>query len=134
MKIITNPQILSAFWAAWAWLAAVAYWDKTPEQLDPVVRMIPGERIFVTWVMVAVLLTVGALCRHHVIGRWIRVAGLVLTTWLLVAWSAAYIYEALMGQNRMWVSGKNYLFLAIAAMATSPFIGRDPRSRHGREE
>lgn len=134
MKIITNPQILSAFWAAWAWLAAAAYWDRTPTQLDPVMRIVPGEHVFVIWVATAVVLTIGAACRHPTIGRWARITGLIITTWLLIAWATAYTYEGITEQSRMWVSGKNYVFLAIAAMTTSPVMGRAARRRNETEE
>ena len=82
MKIITNPQILSAFWAAWAWLASAAYWGTTPSQLDPVARLVPGQHIFLGWVVTAAVLTVGAVCRHRTIGRWARITGPVSYTHL----------------------------------------------------
>lgn len=134
MKIITNPRVLSAFWAAWAWLAAAAYWGTTPTQLDPVARLVPGQHIFLGWVVTAAVLTLGAVCRHPVIGRWARIVGLIITTWLLLAWATAYIYEGVAEGTRMWVSGKNYGFLAAAAMAASPIMGRDTRSRHEKEQ
>ena len=127
MKIITNPRVLSAFWAAWAWLAAAAYWGTTPSQLDPVARLVPGQHIFLVWIATATVLTLGTVCRHRTIGRWARITG------LLLAWSTAYIYEGIHEGSRMWVSGKNYAFLALAAMATSPVMGRNTRSRHEKE-
>ena len=133
MKIITSPRVLSAFWAAWAWLAAAAYWGTTPSQLDPVARLVPGQHIFLVWVATAMVLTVGAVCRHRTIGRWARIVGLIITTWLLIAWATAYIYQGIHEGSRMWVSGKNYAFLALAAMATSPVIGRNTRSQHEKE-
>lgn len=129
IRYLPHPRIISAYWAAWAWMAAFAYWGRTPSQLDPVVRMVPGEHVFIIWTAVAVLLTLGAVCKHPQIGRWLRIVGLAATTWLLVAWATAYFYEAWDQSSRMWVSAKNYLFLAIGAMATSPLIGRNPRAQ-----
>ena len=134
MKIITSPRVLSAFWAAWAWFAAAAYWGTTPTQLDPVARLVPGDHIFLVWVFTAMVLTVGAVCRHRTIGRWARIVGLIITTWLLIAWATAYIYQGVTEQSRMWVSGKNYAFLALAAMAASPVMGRNTRRRNETEE
>ena len=133
MQWVTHPRPASAIWAAWAWATAAAYWTTTPAQLDPVTRLIPGEHIFLAWAATATLLTLGATL-PTALGRWCRVIGLAVATWLLVAWATAYIYDAWTQQTRLWVSGKNYLFMAIAAMATSPIIGKYSAGNPHREE
>lgn len=51
MRYISNPRLVAGFWAAWAWVTTFAYWGKTPTQLDPVTRMVPGEHVFAIWAL-----------------------------------------------------------------------------------
>ena len=125
-RFFRSPRMVALYWALFAWSAAAAYWQKTPTQLDPVMQLIPGEHVFIIWSITGVLLTAGALIPHHGSSRVMRVGGLAILTWLLVVWATAYFWDAYVDGTRLWVSGKNYLFLAAAAVGTSPIIGRNP--------
>lgn len=39
-------------------------------------------------------------------------------------WAGSYFYDAITEHSRMWVSGKNYVMLTIAAMASGSIMGR----------
>ena len=44
---------------------------------------------------------------------------------MLAAWAATYLFDTIMGEGgRMWVSGKNYAALAVAAAASAAHIAR----------
>lgn len=120
----TSPRVISLAWAIWAWSTAAAYWDVTPSQLDPVAALLPGNWVFWAWTIAATMLTAGAAIPGTRISRAARITGLSLTAGLLISWGMAYIWETLQHGNRMWVSAKNYIFMALVALGTSQLIGR----------
>lgn len=123
-ELTTSPRVISAAWAVWAWFTAVAYWHTTPSQLDPVTRIMPGNWVLIAWAFSATLLTIGAVLPSRKASQGARIIGLSLTAGLLISWGMAYLWEALTNGNRMWVSAKNYLFMAIIAMGTAQLVGR----------
>lgn len=134
-----SPRLLSAVWAAWAWITTVAYVDSTPRALEPLVAMVPGNNVAWLWGIAAVLLTIGAVvppgCRGVAWARRARSTGLAIVAALLAAWAATYALDAAEDGTRFWVTAKNYGFLALLAMLTSPAVGRaravPPRTREG---
>ncbi|MDO4607330.1 MAG: hypothetical protein Q4B12_08435 [Bowdeniella nasicola] len=134
-----SPRLLSAVWAAWAWITTVAYVDSTPRALEPLVAMVPGNNVAWLWGIAALLLTIGAVvppgCRGVAWARRARSTGLAIVAALLAAWAATYALDAVSDGTRFWVTAKNYGFLALLAMLTSPAVGRaravPPRTREG---
>lgn len=120
------PRLLALVWAGWLAATALAYGDTTPEQLTMVDRLIPGP-LWVTWVVAAMCLFVGALTPPNLgskvahIGRVIRVVGISITSMLLVMWTFSFILDG----GRSWVSAKNYALLFAMACFTSYILGRD---------
>lgn len=125
----TLIRAMSAAWAVFAWATSAAYTDREPGQLDPVMAWLPVDLAW-AWAIIALLLTAGAalplpiLHRGHRLGRWCRTIGLIATAGLLVAFAASFVLNG----GRGWVSGKNYLWLSLGALAGSWLCGRD----HGR--
>ena len=136
---ILSPRLLSAGWAGWAWITAVAYVDSTPRALGPLVAMVPGNSVGWLWGIAALLLTIGAVAppgsRAGVMARRARSTGLVVVAALLAAWAATYALDAAEDGNRFWVAAKNSGFLALLAMMSSPVVGRarpvPPRATEG---
>lgn len=123
-----SPRRVAAAWAVWAWATCIAYIGESPTALTPVSVLLPTGRLSAAWAIVAVLLTVGAALpardRMARVGRVLRSIGVVLLTAGLAAWSATYLLDSIVDGGRMWVSGKNYLALTTAAIASSAFIAR----------
>lgn len=131
--VARSPRGVAAVWALWAWATALAYADTTPSQLDPVTKLIPGTGVAWLWGAAAVLLTIGAVVpsgardsptRVDNVARGCRIAGLAMVTGLLIAWGVTYAYDSVHMENRLWVSAKNYLLLALVALANSQTVGR----------
>ena len=123
-----SPRRVAAAWAVWAWATSIAYIGESPTALTPVSLLLPSGQLSVVWGIVAVLLTVGAALpardRMARVGRVLRSIGVVLLTAGLAAWAATYLLDSLVDGGRMWVSGKNYAALSVAAIASSAFIAR----------
>ena len=120
------PRLLAVMWAGWAAATAGAYVDLVPKQLDVVDSVIPMP-VWAVWVAAAVALVLGALVPSGAPGRlqerarWLRIFGMVLISAELVIWTAAFFAD----QPRGWVSGKNYLMLAVMALFSTWTIARD---------
>lgn len=127
--LTAHPRVISGAWAVWGWATAAAYAVRTPEALDPVVRLFPGDGVAWVWAAAALLMSIGAVvpagCSGGRLGRWARGAGLTIITGLLAAWAVTYWWDAAADGSRLWVSAKNYTLLTVLAMMTSPIVGRD---------
>ena len=126
-----SPRWLSAGWATWAGITALAYVGVEPAALDPAAALIPGMSLAVAWALVALALTVGAILPPTPgvvgrVGRAARAVGITALSGMLAAWAATYLFDTIMGDGgRMWVSGKNYAALAVAAAASAAHIARN---------
>lgn len=126
-----TPRWLSAGWALWAGVTALSYVGVEPSALDPLSVLIPGMPLAVAWAFVSLALAVGAALPPvpGVVGRVGRVAravGITVLAGMLGAWAATYLLDTFMGDGgRMWVSGKNYAALAVAAAASAANIARN---------
>ena len=120
------PRLLAAVWAVWSAATAIAYVDMVPKQLAAVDDVIPLP-VWTVWAAAAALLALGVLVpsvasdRSQEIARWMRIIGMTIIAAELVIWSAAFFVE----QPRGWVSGKNYLLLAVLALFSTWTIARD---------
>lgn len=108
----------------------MSYLGESPTALDPVTMILPGSSLSATWGVIAGLLLLGAVIPPHpgpvgTVGRVVRGAGITLAAAALAAWSATYFIDSLADGGRMWVSGKNYGGLALAATASAWLIARD---------
>lgn len=125
------PRLLATVWAVWSAATAVAYVDMVPKQLEAVDDVIPLP-VWTVWAAAAVLLALGVLVpsmvsdRSQEVARWMRIIGMTIIAAELVIWSVAFFVE----QPRGWVSGKNYLLLAVLALFSTWTIARD-RARIG---
>lgn len=124
-RIVTSPHVISLAWAAWCWPTAFSYWHATPAQLDAVTRVVPADAVFWVWATAALLLTAGGVTTARRVGRIMRIAGLAIAAGMLIMWGGAYLWEASASGSRMWVSAKNYLFMAAIAMGTATVVARD---------
>ena len=125
-----TPRRLAAVWSLWAGFTALSYVGTEPSALDPVSNLIPGVSLAGGWALVALTLAVGAALPPVPglvgrVGRVARAAGITVLAGLLGAWAATYVFDTIMGDGgRMWVSGKNYAALAVAAAASAAHIAR----------
>lgn len=124
-----SPRSLSAAWAVWASLTAAAYIEAEPYALGPVLTLTLGVPLSAVWGVTATLLIVGAALpsrgRAGVVARRARVVGIMLVAGLLAAWASTYMLDSLGPEGgRMWVSGKNYLALTLAALGSAARINR----------
>lgn len=121
------PRLISLAWALWVIPTAFAYVDGSPPQLvsAEALLMLP---IWVVWALAAALLVLGSLVppgaseRQLEAARWMRVVGLAICAGLLIMWGAAFLGA---DGGRGWVSAKNYLFMALAAIVSAYLSGRD---------
>ena len=126
-----TPRRLSLVWSLWAGVTALSYVGVEPSALDPLSVLIPGVPLAVMWALVALALAVGAALPPVPgvvgrIGRAARAVGITVLAGMLGAWAATYLFDTLMGDGgRMWVSGKNYAALAVAAAASAAHIARN---------
>ena len=109
----------------------MSYVGAEPSALDPVSVLIPGVPLAVAWALVALTLAVGAALPPipgvvGSVGRAARAVGITALAGMLGAWAATYLLDTLLGDGgRMWVSGKNYAALAVAAAASAAHIARN---------
>lgn len=126
-----SPRWLSAGWATWAGITSLSYVDVQPAALNPAAALIPGMSLAVAWALVTLALTVGAVLPPRPgavgrVGRAARAVGITVLAAMLAAWAATYLFDTIMGEGgRMWVSGKNYAALAVAAAASAAYIARN---------
>lgn len=120
------PRLTALGWAIFAALTALAYYGVSPAQLEVPSSLLPGG-LWVAWAFAAVLLMIGALVPPNAsetqrgIARWFRIAGIAVIAALLAMWTDAFISSG----DRGWVSGKNYLALLVAAVASAVITGRE---------
>lgn len=128
---LLSPRWLSAGWATWAGITSLSYVGVQPSALGPAVTLLPGMSLAVAWALVALALTVGAVLPPKPgavgrVGRVARAVGITVLAGMLAAWAATYAFDTIMGEGgRMWVSGKNYAALAVAAAASAAYIARN---------
>ena len=95
-------------------------------QLEAVDAVIPAP-VWLLWAVAAVALVLGVFVpsgaspRSQDIARWLRIIGMTIIIAELVVWSASFVAE----NPRGWVSGKNYLMLAVMALFSTWTIARD---------
>ena len=119
---MAHVRALTAAWAAWAWLTAIAYLT-CPEisHLQPIVAMVSPQWWSWLWGTAAALLTLG-LAPWRGAG-WARVAGLAAVAGLCTAWGLSFTLMWLEGETpRGWVSAKNYGLQAALAMGSAWWI------------
>lgn len=128
---LVTPRRLAAVWSLWAGVTALSYIGTQPDALNPAAALIPGMPLAVAWALVALTLAVGAALPPipgvvGSVGRAARAVGITALAGMLGAWAATYLFDTLMGDGgRMWVSGKNYAALAVAAAASAAHIARN---------
>lgn len=126
-----SPRWLSAGWATWAGITSLSYVDVEPDALNPAAALIPGMSLAVAWALVTLTLAVGAILPPRPgavgrVGRAARAVGITVLAGMLAAWAATYLFDTIMVEGgRMWVSGKNYAALAVAAAASAAHIARN---------
>lgn len=121
------PRLIALAWALWALPTALAYVDGAPPQLETAeaILFVP---VWVVWALAAGLLALGSLVPPGAseleleVARWMRVAGLAICAGMLIMWGAAFFGAA---PDRSWISGKNYLFMALCAAVSAYLSGRD---------
>ena len=119
---MAHVRALTAAWAAWAWLTAIAYING-PEisHLQPIVAMVSPQWWSWLWGTAAALLTLG-LAPWRGAG-WSRVAGLAVVAGLCTAWGLSFTLMWIDGETtRGWVSAKNYGLHALLAMGSAWWI------------
>ena len=119
---MAHVRALTAAWAAWAWLTAIAYLAG-PEisHLQPIVAMVSPQWWSWLWGAAAALLTLG-LAPWRGAG-WSRVAGLAVVAGLCTAWGLSFTHMWIDGETtRGWVSAKNYGLQAALAMGSAWWV------------
>ena len=119
---MAHVRALTAAWAAWAWLTAIAYLAG-PEisHLQPIVAMVSPQWWSWLWGAAAALLTLG-LAPWRGAG-WSRVAGLAVVAGLCTAWGLSFTLMWIDGETtRGWVSAKNYGLQAALAMGSAWWV------------
>lgn len=123
---VAAPRVIALVWAAWSAATAYAYLGGAPPQLARVESVLPFIEVWHLWAMSTVLLIVGALIPGRVHSRlqdlagWFRIIGLAMIAGLLAMWAV----EFFTADARGWVSGKNYLLLAMCTLTHAWWIGK----------
>ena len=130
---VLAPRALSAVWAVFAAATSVGYYGRTVSALTPVESVLPAGSPMLAWMAAAVLLAVGAIippsrCWARA-GRAFRITGIAIAGALLAMWAVSFGVDAIVDGSRMWVSAKNYVMLAMAAMGSGALMGRDRASQ-----
>ena len=110
-------------WAIWDAATAVAYIDSSPPQLQRVENILHMP-IWVVWAVATACLVVGVLIpikRFRELAIWTRGIGMVLSVILLALWGLEFIFS---DAERGWVSGKNYLMLAVNGLFFGYLVSR----------
>lgn len=113
-------------WAIWDAATAVAYIDSSPPQLQRVENILHMP-IWVVWAVATAFLVVGALIpakrseRFREVAIWTRGIGMALSAALLALWGLEFIFS---DTERGWVSGKNYLMLAVNGLFFGYLVSR----------
>lgn len=124
-----SPRVLALLWAIYAGATSLGYVGKAVDALNPVEAVLPTGSPAAAWALATMLLLVGAVLPPTgppaKYGRMARLAGITLAGALLMMWATSYFIDAVDNHNRMWVSAKNYLMLAISAFASATVMGRN---------
>lgn len=110
-------------WCIWDAATALAYIDKSPPQLQRIENILHMP-IWIVWAFVAGLLLAGVLIpikRFRELAIWTRGFGMVLSVILLALWGLEFIFS---DAERGWVSGKNYLMLAVNGLFFGYLVSR----------
>lgn len=113
-------------WFIWDAATAVAYLDAAPPQLQRIENFLHMP-IWIVWAVVSALLLFGALVpvrlgeRFRELAIWTRGLGMVLSVILLALWGLEFIFS---DAERGWVSGKNYLMLAVNGLFFGYVVSR----------
>lgn len=128
LRRLFSPRTTAALWAIYAATTSYGYYGKNVSALTPVESILPSSSPALAWAATAVILTIGVLAPDKQLwaatGRICRLTGITIAGALLAMWAGSYFYDAITEQSRMWVSGKNYVMLTIAAMASGSIMGR----------
>lgn len=127
-RIIT-PRAVAAVWGAFSLSTAYGYVGKSISALTPVEEILPANSLALAWLVASVFLFLGAVipARRGAIGRCgrhLRAAGITAAALLLTMWSMSYFIDSVAEGSRGWISGKNYLYLALSAMVSAWVTGR----------
>lgn len=114
------PRLMTALWCLWCMATSRAYVDATPDVLQATEAFLHID-IWMVWAITAGLLALGTLSPP--IGpAWVlwtgsilRIMGMSICAGLLLAWSVEFFMTDM---DRGWVTGKNYLILAVLALVT----------------
>ena len=119
---MAHVRALTAAWAAWAWLTALAYISgQEISQLQPIVNLIGPQWWSWLWGTAAALLTVGLVPWRG--AGWSRVVGLAVVAGLCTAWGLSFTIMWIDGEaTRGWVSAKNYGLQALLAMGSAWWV------------
>lgn len=124
---VAAPRVIALVWAAWAGATAYAYMGGAPPQLERIEAVLPFIEVWQLWAMSTVLLVVGSLIPGRAYSKlqdlsgWLRIIGLATIAGLLVMWAVEFFAA---DASRGWVSGKNYILLALCALTHAWWIGR----------
>lgn len=113
-------------WFVWDLSTAFAYIDNSPSQLHIIESFLPVQ-IWVVWLIASGFLLLGVLIpakgseRRLDIVITLRSIGMGISALLLAAWGMGFI---LSDSERGWVSGKNYLMMAVCVLILSYLVSR----------
>lgn len=125
-----TPRIIALAWAGFALWTLVLYIPPPPPQVAPL-SLVSPVGLWVWWAIPAVLLMLGGLVpprapeKHRKVARMMRVTGLIMVAALLSLWASFYL-----GREGIYTPhlAKNYITLAVGALACMWFIGREVAS------
>lgn len=117
-------------WAGWSAVTSLSYVGEAPTALQPVAAIVPVVSLSAVWAVIAGVLLIGAVLPPRpglvgAVGRVARGGGITLVAAALAAWASTYFIDSFVDGGRMWVSGKNYAALAVAAAVSAMLIARD---------
>lgn len=113
-------------WFVWDVSTAFAYIDNSPTQLQLIESFLPVH-IWVVWAIASGFLLFGVALpakgskRRLDVVIALRSIGMGITALLLAAWGMGFI---LSDAERGWVSGKNYLIMAVCVLILSYLVSR----------
>lgn len=115
------PRLITALWSVWAGATSYAYVHETPQALEATESFLHIP-IWGAWCITATVLALGSAQPTfgppwmQWLGTGLRVGGMAMCAGLLMAWSTEFFTSDM---ARGWVTGKNYLMLAVLAMITA---------------
>ena len=130
---LAAPRIIALGWATWAASTAWAYRHGAPAQLHRIESTLHID-VWVMGAVAAALMMAGAVIptlsnpRLQEVAGWLRGGGLAMAAGLLGLWAVEFYATDV---SRGWVSGKNYLLLAMCALSHSWWVGRHRAPRKG---